>query len=315
MIRSQGVTLWAKLAQVHLDAFLVYTKINRQYLSGFTGSSGILLITKKDMHLFVDGRYALRAKKETKVPVHPWKNVIYFVKSKKLKRLGIEDNVTLKDFYYLKKFIRNVSWIVTREAIEQIRAVKTDEEIKYLTQGSLVIDKVFLKLKALLGRRRNVTETELSLEIVSAGKQLGAEDVSFDPIVAFGPNAAIPHHLSSNTKIGKNNFLLLDYGFKVNGYHSDFTRTLFLGKPTAFHRKIYEIVLEAQNKSIAVTSVGAKASDVDFAARDFIRSMKYGTYYPHNGGHGVGLEIHELPNFSINSSDILKEDMVVTVEP
>ncbi len=161
-----------------------------------------------------------------------------------------------------------------------------------------------------------MTEASIALEIERMAKKLGADALAFDPIVAWGENAAAPHHLSGKTRIGRNNFLLLDFGVKIGDYHSDFTRTLFVGKkPNRKQEIVYNTVLEAQERAIAKVHVGQKASGVDAAARELIASRKFGKYFTHNTGHGVGLEIHELPNFAKDSEDILKTGMIVTVEP
>ncbi|MBI2607716.1 MAG: aminopeptidase P family protein [Candidatus Doudnabacteria bacterium] len=299
----------------NLDGFLVLTKINRQYLSGFTGSSGMFLITKKRMQLFVDGRYTLRAKKESAAVVKDIDKLALELKRQKIKKLAIEDKITLAQFGWLKVNLKGVKWEITKDIIENIRAVKTKEELKCISKGSRIIDQVFRHIAKFLKQKRGLRELDIALEIEKTGKKLGAEEMAFDPIVAFGPNAASPHHFPGKQKIGRNNFLLFDFGMKINGYHSDFTRTLFLGKPSNQQARVYNTVLAAQQKAIEKVRIGIKASEVDKAARGFIQKKKYGKYFTHNTGHGVGLEIHELPNFSEKSKDVLAENMIVTVEP
>lgn len=296
-----------------LDAFLVMTKINREYLSGFTGSAGILGVTKNSVVLFVDSRYTLRAKKESDLAVRDIKTLPSLFK--KAKRIGVEDRITLKELGYLKKQIKRVTWKTTSNLVETLRMRKTKLEQAAIEKGSRIIDSTFEHIKKYIHKYIHSTEARVVYEVEKHGKRLGAEGLAFDPIVAFGPNAASPHHFSSNTKIGRNNFLLLDFGFKVNGYHSDFTRTLFIGKPNRFQTKVYETVLTAQLKAIEKVQVGNKASLVDQTARKFIARKGFSKYFTHNTGHGVGLEIHELPNFSPTSHDLLEQNSVVTVEP
>jgi Xaa-Pro aminopeptidase len=302
------------LSENGLDAFLVLTKINRQYLSGFTGSFGALLISRKQSVLFTDDRYLIRAKRETTVHVKDFELIGSFVKKAKLKKIAVEDRITIKEFNFLKKRIK-ANWKITSALIESLRAVKAREEITAIEKGSRIIDKVFEKIKQTIKGKRSITEAEIAYKIAEWGKDMGADGLAFDPIVAFGPNAASPHHFSSNARIGRNNFLLLDYGFKVNGYHSDFTRTLFLGTPNKEQAKVYETVLQAQLKAISKIKMGVRAALVDEEARKHISKAGFGKYFTHNTGHGVGLEIHELPNFSSKSEDVLKQNMVVTVEP
>jgi Xaa-Pro aminopeptidase len=314
MSKSQRVkTLQNYIKDQRLDAFLVLTKINRHYLSGFTGSTGAFLVTKKEAKLFVDSRYTIRAKRETEFPVLPLAKIVSSLK--KLKRIGIEDRISLHEFQFMKKFGRGVQWVITENVIENIRASKTKEELELIFKGSRIIDRAFLEVKNLVRKKKNLTEVEIAQLIEQYGKSHGAEGLAFDSIVAWGANAASPHHFSSNQKISRNNFLLLDFGMKVGDMHTDFTRTLFVGKPSTQQEKIYNIVLEAQERAIAKVEVGQKAAIVHKTAFDYIRQNKYSKYFTHNTGHGVGLEIHESPNFAEKSRDVLQKNSVVTVEP
>lgn len=139
--------------------------------------------------------------------------------------------------------------------------------------------------------------------------------MAFPPIVSFGKNASEIHHSPTRKKLGKNNFLMLDYGVKVSGYCSDFTRTLFIGKPSKFQRKIYNIVLKAQLAAIRKIKIGSNAKTIDRAARSLIANSGYGKYYTHGTGHGVGKKIHEAPSFKPNSEDRVPNNRVVTAEP
>lgn len=329
------------LRENHLEAFLVLTKINRQYLSGFTGSAGVLLITLTPAlsrsgrggvkgELFVDDRYWIRARRESWLPVHPLTRLSATLSQRergKGVRIGIEDRITLREAARLEKDYPKAQWVATQDIVEDLRAVKSREELKNIEKGSRIIDATFGHVVKILKnhphlnplpsreRKKSITEIEIAQEIEKHGKKLGADGLAFDPIVAWGANAAAPHHQSSNTKIGKNNFLLLDFGMMVGGYHSDFTRTLFIGNPDKKQEKVYNTVLEAQKKAIKKISIGVRAFEVDAAVRRFIGQLGFGKYFTHNTGHGVGLEIHESPNFSAKSEDVLRTHMVVTVEP
>lgn len=335
----------------NLEAFLVLTKINRQYLSGFTGSTGILLISRKGAELFVDDRYLIRARRESWLKVKKIEALSTSLLTSPLARgegkvrIGIEDKISLREFAKLKKDYPKVKWAVARDVVENLRAVKSAQEIKYIEKGSRLIDATFRQILKLLrknspnnplfyphppgpGRRKRggkggvlkevqgeFTEIRIAQEIQKMVAKLGADGLAFDPIVAFGPNAAAPHHFSSNQKIRRGNFLLLDFGFLVKGYHSDFTRTLFIGNPNKKQEKVYQTVLEAQARAISEIAIEVKASQIDNLARRFIGQSGFGKYFTHNTGHGVGLEIHELPNFSAKSADVLRAGMIVTVEP
>lgn len=313
------------LVNLKLEAFLVTTKYNRFYLSGFTGSKGSLLITRTDVTLFVDPRYFLRAKKETRIPIKS--DELLKIHLRKFKKVVVEDQITLREYDDLNRMFGRKLLVLGR-IVEELRSGKTKQEIMLIQKGSRIIDKTFERVKGMIKGKKGIAEIEIVHQIEKLGKSLGAEAVAFDPIVAFGPNAAAPHHSSSTQKIGKNNFLLLDFGFKVNGYHSDFTRTLFVGKPNNYQERIYNAVLNAQLKALNSVKIGVQASDVHKTAVEEFAKQKLDKYFTHNTGHGVGLEIHELPslastsnasrggpNFSAKSEDVLDKNMVVTVEP
>ncbi len=188
-------------------------------------------------------------------------------------------------------------------------------KLQAIQKGSQIIDEIFWELLKILKTRSNLTELSLARQIAKLAKLKGAEGLAFKPIVAFGSSAAEMHHWASKRKIGKNNFLLLDYGVKVSGYCSDFTRTLFLGKPTKFQEKIYNIVLQAQTAALKKVKPGAITRVVDKAARQTISKAGYGKYFIHSTGHGLGLKIHEWPNLSPKTADKLLKNYVVTVEP
>lgn len=297
------------LSEHNLEAFLVLTKINRQYISGFSGSAGAVLVTKNNARLFVDERYLIRARRESSLAV---KNLKLLTNSlSRFSKVAIEDKITLRELKWLRKMGKGFR--PTREVIENLRAVKNLQEIRVISKASKIIDQIFFHLKRFV--KAGLTEKAVALELEKFAVKAGASGLAFEPIVAFGPNAAAPHHLSGRQKIKSNNFLLLDYGVIMGGYHSDFTRTLFIGKPNKKQEKVYNTVLEAQEKAIARIKIGQKARIVHETARYFIKRKKFGKYFTHNTGHGVGLEIHELPNFSPDSEDILRANMIVTVEP
>jgi Xaa-Pro aminopeptidase len=317
-----------------LDAFLVLTKINRQYLSGFTGSAGALLITKRDTKLFVDDRYLIRARKEADLKILPLDNLstspaLWASSPRQPRRyrrgqgrrglkIGIEDRVTLRELEWLKKTLK-ARFVTTKDIIENLRAVKTLQEIKYITKAQKIIDYIFNYVMNYvtksMRKKKGLTESAVALEMERCAKKLGVDSMAFESIVASGPNAAAPHHRSGSRKIGNRNSLLLDFGVLVNGYHSDFTRTLFIGKPDKKQEKVYNTVLEAQTQAIKKIRSGVVASEVDAVARNYITQKKFGKYFTHNTGHGIGLETHELPNLSPQSEDVLHKSVVVTVEP
>lgn len=303
-----------------LDGFLVLTKLNRQYVSGFTGSAGVVLVGKSGASLYVDDRYLIRAKRESGLRVLPLSTLATSPalrassprQGRKIMKIAIEDRITLRELKWLRKLAK-AQFVPTRDVIENLRAVKTDAEINSIKKAQRIVDEIFRQIKKFV--KVGQTEAAVALEMERLAKKLGAQGMAFDSIVAFAGNAAAPHHLSGNRKIGNRNYLLLDFGVLINGYHSDFTRTLFIGRPSKKQELIYNTVREAQERTIAKIVPGEKAALIDQAARGHIQRAGFGKQFTHNTGHGVGLEIHELPNFSPTSEDVLRASMVVTVEP
>jgi Xaa-Pro aminopeptidase len=188
-------------------------------------------------------------------------------------------------------------------------------KLKSITKGSQIIDKIFWELLNMLRASHGLTELKLAYRIRKLAKDFGGNGMAFPPIVSFGKNSSEIHHSPTSQKIGKNNFLMLDYGVKVSGYCSDFTRTLFLGRPNKFHEKIYNIVLSSQKTTIKKVAPGAVSDEIDFTARHIINQTGYGKNFTHGTGHGVGKKIHEWPSFKTNTNDIVARNTVVTVEP
>lgn len=304
----------SSLRELGLGAFFVLTKLNRQYLSGFMGSKGVLAVTPKSATLYVDDRYLIRARRESDLPVRKIEILSSRLRRDSRMTFGVEDRITLAEFDWLKRKLPKQKWKTTSNLTENLRTVKTPAEVASIRKGARIIDKIFLQL-----RQRYIkpggTEGEIALEIARLAKKFGAQGLAFEPIVAWGANAAAPHHNPGKTRIAKNNFLLLDFGVVVRGYHSDFTRTLFVGRPKKWQERIYNIVLAAQERAVRTIRPGIQARFIDAAARDHIAKQGHGKYFTHNSGHGVGLEIHELPNLSPDSEDLLWAGMVVTVEP
>ncbi|OGE80436.1 MAG: hypothetical protein A2660_03110 [Candidatus Doudnabacteria bacterium RIFCSPHIGHO2_01_FULL_45_18] len=191
----------------------------------------------------------------------------------------------------------------------------SSKKIRAISHGSLIIDKIFWEIRSLIEQRQALTEIKIANRIKTLAKKLGASGMAFPPIVSFGSSASEIHHKPTKRRIGKNNFLMLDYGVKVQGFCSDFTRTLFLGQPTKFQEKIYNIVLKSQLATIKKITIGTQSDEIDFTARHLINQAGLGKYFIHGTGHGVGRKIHESPSFKTNTNDIVAKDDVVTVEP
>jgi Xaa-Pro aminopeptidase len=188
-------------------------------------------------------------------------------------------------------------------------------KLQAISKGSQIIDQIFRELVEIIKTETDLTEKDLAKFIRRRAKELGASGMAFRPIVAFGPNSSEIHHWAANEKIGRGNFLMLDYGVKVQGFCSDFTRTLFLGKPTKLHQKIYNTVLKAQLTALRKVKIKIPGKNIDYVARKIIYMAGHSGHFRHRTGHGLGRKIHEAPGVGPDSKDLLAPDDIITVEP
>ena len=207
------------------------------------------------------------------------------------------------------------NWRRPRTSSRRLRAVKDDGEIDALHRACAVADRALAELIEAGGIRPGRTERQVGLDLDQRMRELGASDPSFETIVAAGPNSAIPHHRPTDAVLAAGDFVKLDFGATVDGYHSDMTRTFVLGSPADWQREIYQLVEQAQAAGRAACVVGATGDEIDAAARDVITDAGYGPQFSHGLGHGVGLQIHEAPSLARESASIMVPDMCVTVEP
>jgi len=188
-------------------------------------------------------------------------------------------------------------------------------KLQAINKGSQIIDQIFWELLKILKTKHSLTELDLANQIKKLGKKFGGEAMAFPPIVSFGSSSAQIHHKPSKKRIGKNNFLMLDYGVKVKGYCSDFTRTLFIGNPNKFQEKVYNTVLKSQLAALKEVKLGVDCYKIDLIARKIVIDAGFGRHFNHSTGHAVGIKIHEPPSFSPVSSEQLLKSTVMTVEP
>ena len=242
-----------------------------------------------------------------------WQKIL---KKHKIERLGIEENhLTIARFKNFRRINRGlvVKFFNMLNEIEKIREIKNKQEITLITKSQRINEKVFAELKKHI--EPSVTELELAWKIQELAHKHGADGLSFDPIIAFGSHSAIPHHLSSKTRLKKGDLILVDMGMKYQGYCSDMTRIIFTAPPTPKQKEIYELVLKAQKQAISKIKAGITGAQADTYARKIIEDAGYGEQYGHAGGHGVGLDIHEIPSLSDKYQENLKASSVITVEP
>lgn len=323
----------------HAD--LVTNKSNVRYLSNFNGSSGFMLITRNKKYLFTDFRYIERAKSTIKKDItliditRVWRNPEELKKhwqgsltKHKITSIGVEeDNLSVARLKRYKKMSQglNLKYKDISGKYAQVREIKSKTELKYLVKSQRINEKAFLSIKKIIQewcqkplswRARNpLYEIDLAWKIKEIGNKHGAEDVSFDPIVAFGKNSAIPHHSPGKNRLKKGQIVLIDMGMKFKGYCSDMTRTFFTTEPSKKELEVYNLVLEAQTNAIKNIKAGITGAKADALSRDIINKAGYGEFYGHSGGHGVGLDIHESPALSANYKKKLRQDTVITIEP
>ncbi|MBC7329910.1 aminopeptidase P family protein [bacterium] len=306
------------LKRKRVDAFLVTQRENIAYLSGFYGSMGALLISEKPV-LFVDGRYYIQAKEQAPnceivlAKNSFWDVVSEFIKNHGIKRLGFEDaNVTYRVYRSLKRKLKGVSFVPLSGIVEKERIIKKDWEIERMRKAQALAEEAVSHCLNIL--KEGICEKDLAREFEFYVKGKGAE-LAFESIVAFGERSALPHAKPTERKLKKGDIVLMDVGARVDGYCSDMTRVFFFGKPEDELLKMFNAVLEAQNRAIEGIREGKKCGEIDALARECLNEKGYGELFTHSLGHGIGREVHEMPGLAPNSKERLVSSAIVTVEP
>ena len=299
------------------DAALVTRLVNVRYLTGFTGSSGALLLTRSGAVLATDGRYIEQSARqapdvERAIVGAPASALAERASKDGVTSLAYESHDVTVDLYEALSS-RAPSMVKLGRAVEALRAVKDDEEIALLREACAVADRAFARLLPSL--RPGRSEKEVGRELEALMLEEGGDGPSFETIVASGPNSAVPHHRPTDRVLEAGEFVKLDFGSLYRGYHSDMTRTVVLGKAADWQREVYALVAAAQAAGREALAIGATCGDVDKAARDVIVAAGHGDDYTHSLGHGVGLEIHEAPTLRVGATDTLADRTPVTVEP
>lgn len=302
------------------DAVLITCIENIRYLTGFTGSSGVLLITDNGAIFFTDSRYTEQACKEVKgkVKIRECKKRVPELSAEiidaRLKKVGFEDSdLTFQGYQELKKELKGVKLVPLKNRIALLRGVKSKGELRLISGAVDIAYKAFEKL--LPSVKPGKREADLAVELEYLMRKGGAEGLSFDVIVASGGRSALPHGRASDKLLKMGDPVVIDFGARYKGYHSDETVTLFIGKASERLARIYNTVKEAHDRAIDAVRPGVSFSDVDSAARGHIEKAGYGKYFGHGTGHGVGLNVHEGPSISPNSKGVAEVGMVFTIEP
>lgn len=305
------------LERESLDALLVMSAENRRYLSEFTGSSGALIITKESRFLMSDFRYKAQGAEQAEEfefilqEKGLLESIVSFMNSKGLKRIGFEgEHVNYNTYSQLSKSFDVVP--LTGE-VERIRLIKTDEELDLIIKACEIADQSYEYILTYV--KAGMTELEVKNELEAHMTSLGASGPSFDTIVASGHRGALPHGVASDKVIEDGDMVTLDFGAWYKGYASDITRTFAVGSVSPEMEEIYNIVLESQLKSLDEIKAGMTGKEADSIARDVISAKGHGEHFGHSLGHGLGLEVHELPGLSQKSTMTLEPGMVITIEP
>lgn len=320
MIHDRAPKVHKLLDEADLDGFLFLDRANLRYLSGFSGTAGALVVNRETSIFLTDARYTTQAQQEVAAQsICEYRvqldGILEQINGLGLKRIGFEaDSLP----YALVERLRENSpagcqWQPESERLRPLRWVKDLAETAALDQAARIAAEAFEAIVPLI--RPGVAERDVALELEFAMRRLGAEEKSFDTIVASGLRGALPHGVASSKIISSGDLVTIDFGARWSGYHSDETITVAVGPVSARLREIFDVVLEAHDRAMDAVRPGAALRDIDSIARDYISARGYGDYFGHSLGHGVGLEVHEHPAVSAQSEVLAEEGMVVTIEP
>jgi Xaa-Pro aminopeptidase len=308
------------LAGRQLDGLLVSSSANIRYLTGFTGSDGLLLLLPGQAVLFTDPRYGLQAAGEVDCKVRVERGslplaVTKWIRGKRMGRLGLEGaNLTHEAFLALDgRAPARLKLVPTSDLVETRRMVKSPREIGLIRRSVLTNAEAFVQTIPLI--RPGISEIDLAAELDYRMRKLGAEKPAFDSIVASGARSALPHASPTSKTLAANELLLIDMGALRDGYSSDMTRMAFLGRPSSKVRRLYRAVLEAQLAAIAAVRENVTAEAIDRAARRVLGQHGLERAFVHSTGHGLGLEVHERPRLGRKDRTRLQAGMAITIEP
>lgn len=301
------------------DVFLISSPVNRRYLTGFTGSAGLVWVSRTKQAILTDFRYLEQVKAECPgwelVRIENYIDALdELIKGENVSSIVFEEeHVTVKQLRDWQERFSSVELKGRSGWVEQLRMRKTPEEIENIRKAAQIGDEAFAELLPKI--KSGISEREVALELEFLMRKKGASGVSFAPIIASGPQSALPHARPGDRIFSWGDFVVLDFGCVFNGYCSDMTRTIVIGEPEEKHLLIYDLVLKAQLEALQAVGPGKTGYEIDAIARDIITEAGYGDYFGHGLGHSLGLEIHESPRLSKIDNTVLEPGMVVTVEP
>lgn len=302
-----------------VDAILFWSLENIRYLCGFSGSDGVLIITGHERTFLSDSRYEEQARGEVRDAAfkkykQKIEGIARFLQGLRVKRVGFESAAMPYESYQkLREKLARVSFVPLSREIAGLRARKNLEERGKIRRAIRIATESFVDASSRF--KPGVRERTAAEFLECRMRRRGADKTAFDTIVASGPRAALPHGAASEKRMGRKEMVVVDFGARFQGYHSDETKTVILGKPGAEQRRIYDTVRRAQEKAVRAIRPGVSARHIDGAAREVIGRAGYGKFFGHGTGHGVGLAVHEEPLISPRGRGVVEEGMVFTVEP
>ncbi len=303
------------------DCGIINDTVNRRYFTGMKSSDGTLVVFKDAAYLIIDFRYIEKARQTAKGCEVILQDRLYHQINELIKKHDAKTACVNTEFCTVEQFNTMKCALKAQvssdnaftKAIRNIRMVKTQDEIDLMIQAQRIAEKGFEHMLDFV--KVGKTEREIQLELDYYMLNNGAEELSFDTIALSGSNTSLPHGVPSDKAVKQGEFVLLDFGAVVGGYHSDMTRTFCVGEPSEKMRKVYDIVLSAQLAALDAVKAGMSGKELDGVARDIIADAGFGSNFGHSLGHGVGMEIHEMPYASPSKDNILLENSIVTVEP
>lgn len=304
------------------EAIIIFSPVNRRYFTGFPSSDGYLVVTKDDAVLFVDSRYVEAAQKSVSgcralLFKKANEDIKKYLKERSIVKAYTERNhISVSTAEFLKTAFLPCRVTPSKRlerVIDESRIVKTQEEVDNIKAAQKIAEDAFDYILTFI--KPGVTEKQIALELDFYMLSHGAEAISFETIAVTGAKSSMPHGVPDDTVVKTGDFITMDFGAVVNGYHSDMTRTVAVGEVTEEQKKVYEIVLTAQRSALEALRAGLDCCDADKAARQIIDDAGYGEFFGHSTGHGVGIEIHEGPTLAPRSQGKLEAGNVVTIEP
>lgn len=317
--RSRQSRLGEVLESQELDTCVILGLENLRYFCGFTGPAGVLVVGQGQILFLTDSRYTTQAQEEVVADeVRQYKvqaeGLIESLQEINAQKIGFEGQLAYSLVEEFRQKGRSAwHWQAIGKELQKLRALKSAGEIAAIEDAARLNRQAFEEVLPTI--RPGRTEREIALQLEFALKNRGAEEKAFDFIVASGPRGALPHGVASDRRLVEGDLVTIDFGCRVRGYHSDETVTLAVGEPEPQAREIFDLVLSAHDRALAAVAPGTELVEIDRLARDLIADAGYGAYFGHGLGHGVGLDVHELPQLSPRSTGVAEEGMVFTIEP